>query len=225
MQVSPEASRPAGAFDPVSRGVRRVLLILVLLLTLFNAGCVSTYFVRVAPETPVELMEDEALVVIQIDTDLPIRSITLSNLYLKTPIEVGQHFFLARMRPGSQTWLNVYIEGRGGFAGRYRLKKSALPSPNELKFSVDPGVINYAGKLIIRKAVATWFGRWVSIRIRNHAAMALRDLERSYGPLLDTYGIRSAGKSGDPFIEFYAAERERIRREALPEPENMDSAP
>lgn len=196
----------------------RIVFATTLLVALLNAGCFSTYFVPIEPATPVELEPREALLVMQIDSDLPIRELSFSNLDIRTPIEAGEHFWIARVRPGAQSWKSVYIDGNSGYKGRYRIVRSKFHRRGELDFTIEPGAINYAGKLIIRKSSVGYRRAWITLRIRNHAAMALRSLEKSHGDLLDMYPLRSAGTSGDGFIEFYAAERKRfgLARKTIP---------
>jgi hypothetical protein len=177
------------------------------------AGCTSSYFVRIEPATAFQLADNEALLVIQIDTDLPIDRLELSGLTIRESIEAGRHFWVVKVRPGPQTWRMIHIAGNTRHAGSYRIRSSKYARASELDFDLQAGVINYAGELIIRRAGSRGLQTWISVRIRNHAAMALRDLEQKYGDLLDHYSIRMAGSSGDAFVEFYASERARIGRQ------------
>ena len=186
---------------------------LICLIAVSLAGCISTHFVRIEPATSFMLDDDEALLVVQIDTDLPVDGLDLSGLVIREPIEAGRHFWVAKVRPGRQTWRTVRIAGDTRHAGRYRISRSKYPRKSELDFDLQPGVINYVGELVIRNAGSRGLQTWISIRIRNHAAMALRDLEHKYGDLLDNYSIRMARSQGDAFVEFYASERARIGRQ------------
>ena len=186
---------------------------LICLIAVSLGGCTSTYFVRIEPEAPFQLAENEALMVIQIDTDLPIGRLVLSGLMIRESIEVGRHFWVAKVRPGRQSWRKVYIAGKTRHAGRYNITRSKYARVSELDFSLEPGVINYAGELIIRNAGSRGLQTWISVRIRNHVAMALRDLEQKYGNLLDHYSIRMAGSSGDAFVDHYMSERSRIEQQ------------
>ena len=184
------------------------------LVILFATGCASTHFIQVEPNTPIELERDEGLLVLQIDTEVPIRRLVFTGLWISEPIPAGNHFWVARVPPGRKSWVAVHTNPNSWTSGRYTIRRSSYPRKGELDFSIEPGKINYVGALIVGDASFDGRTSWLSIRIRNHAAMALRALERDYADLLDRYPLRTAGTSGDRFLEFYAAERERLRSEA-----------
>ncbi len=197
----------------------RCWAVLVILVGLQLTGCSTIHFHRIDSETPIELAIQEGLLVMQIDTDLPIDRLALNGLTIIEPIKVGKHFWIARVYAREYSWKSVHISKHVSYAGRYSIARGKFPREGELDFEIKPGVLNYVGELIVRKhsiGYTRGFRRasWISIRIRNHAAMALRELERNYAELLDVYPLRTAGTSGDAFLEFYASERDRLTSES-----------
>jgi len=193
---------------------RRVLHLTPLLLGVLLAGCTTIRFQPVDPTLPIALTENEGLLIVHIDTDREILRLGLSAARIDERIAKGRHIWITRAKAGSYSWQSVTLADKRASGERFRLDRKAYPRPKELDFVVEPGVINYAGELIIRFVSQRGLRQWISVRHRNHAAMALRELPKSFAGILDAYPLRSAGTGDDAFLEFWSSERERIRREA-----------
>lgn len=191
---------------------RRPLLLLGLLLALIGllpVGCSSTHFVRVNPGESIDLAQDEALIALHVDSDLPLDRLVLTGLVLRDPIPAGQHFWIARVYAGNYTWKVAHVAS-GPFKGRYRIKRSVYERPGELDLEIVAGRLNYAGELIVRRGTWGWTQSSISFRLRNHAGQAVRRIERDYPELLDRFSLHTSGTSGDRFLEFYLEERARV---------------
>ena len=192
---------------------RRIAAITLVIWCATVTGC-STLVVRVDPSQPVALADDEGLLVLQIDTDLEIEKIALRGLVIDEPIVPGRHLWVARVQAGSYSWRSIRIGGDGRYPGNYRIRRRNYSRSEEIEFEIEPGVLNYVGDAIIRKGEVTFRGSWISVRVRNHAAMALRQIERDYPDLLGRIAIRTAETGNDSFFEYYATERARLELEA-----------
>jgi hypothetical protein len=212
--ASPQ-SQGCRVVDPVEHSaVRRRFHLAVLVLSICLASCATARFEPIDPAIPIALTEDEGLLIIHIDTDHELRQLGLSAATVEGPIAKGRHLWVTRAEAGSYSWQSVTLNYSRASGERFRLDRNSYPHPSELDFRVEPGVINYAGELIIRFVRRRGRRKWLSVRHRNHAAMALRELPETFSQILDAYPLRSSGTSDDEFLEFLSSERERVRREA-----------
>jgi len=191
----------------------RVMMASLLLVSFVASGCMTIGLDPIDPALPIDLDEGEGLLVIQLDSDLPIKKMYMDMAVMIRPLAKGKHIWITKIPQGWYSWRSVEIDGKGGPAGRYELKRSSYSRPDELDFLVKAGAINFAGELIIRSAGRQGRRYWLSFRNRNHGAMALRELLRTHAEVLDVYPLRTAGTGDDSFIEFYVRERDAIRRE------------
>lgn len=69
---------------------------------------------------------------------------------------------------------------------------------SELTFTVKPGTVSYAGDLYIRYEDGGY-----DVRMLDHSAMLLGDLNEQQQELISKYGIAYTGKGSDRFYSYY----------------------
>ena len=188
------------------------------------AACASPRPIPVVlPDLPLSLAEDEGLLIVQIDTNSSVARISAGASVISENLPKGRHIWIASLPAGRYAWSEVRIEF-AGLRNSYRPGQFKRLNEHEFEFDVVAGQINYPGELVIRtdpdsfqfdvyRGHAGYF--WdISIRNRNHSAMAIRSLLKSHARLLDDYAVRYAGSSGDGFLAFYAKEKARVRGSA-----------
>lgn len=216
-------------FTPSSTSIR---LAATVALVACMAGCVSSGLVPVDPDAPIALAEDEGLLFLRVDTGPPLIHISTGDLDLYHRFDSGRTTLLLRAKAGRHSWKSVRIPSKNAFGGRYRVRRDAYNRDEELDFEIVPGRLNYAGDIVVRagrfwteyrrsRFVTT---RSISVRVRNRAGGAIRQLEAERPALLERYGLHLAADSPDVFIEFYLAERERLRSGAASAGESGEPA-
>jgi hypothetical protein len=159
------------------------------------------------------LGEKEGLVVIQVDTDVALESARLGKYEIFRNLPKGRHLWLVRLPAGEYSWSRIALGAESGRdfdlnlnrVDRRMAQVEDWVWDDEFTFDVVPGVLNYPGELIVR-----YDGVWMSVRNRNHAALAVYGLEESYPQVLATHGLRNAGPGEDGFLEFYTRQRARL---------------
>ena len=196
----------------------------LVVVSLALAGCGSTRPIPVVfPGLPLSLAEDQGLLIVQIDTNSSIQRISAGASVVSENLPKGRHIWIASLPSGRYAWSEVRIEFQG-IRQIYRPGQFKRLNEHEFEFDVVAGQINYPGELMIRTDPGSYHfdvyrGRagyfWdISIRNRNHSAMAIRSLMKSHAMLLDEYPVRYAGSSGDGFLDFYGKEKARVRTSA-----------
>jgi hypothetical protein len=173
-------------------------------------GCAVPPIVPIDASHPAELAPNEGLLILHIDTEIPLTRLILSRRIIARSLAKGRHVWIARALEGSYSWEAIEIENEYG-----RRLKYTLDPDEELTFEVEAGKINYPGELSIRSG--SQFARGneeLIVRNRNHSAMAVRELEGSYDSILRSLPLHYAGSSGDGFLEYYTQNR-RQRTENL----------
>ena len=172
-------------------------------------GCAGVDLSIVSPGRAIELDPDEGLLIIQITTDVPLKEIALDRGSVATDLPSGNHVWVVRAPAGRYSWSVVDMGEILGGKGRLKLDADDWPNEEEFDFEVHPGAMNYPGDLILKTdQMRRSSGRGISVRNRNHSAMAVRRLRKRYADLLDAYPIRHAGTSGDEFLDFFTRERD-----------------
>jgi dienelactone hydrolase len=193
--------------------------ILLAAILLGSSACAMAPLQPVVPGVPVELGEDEGLVVVQIDTEIPLEQLSLDRAVVSGAISSGRHIWLVRLATGRYRWKRVAFGSRAGVAQVYPFE----PGDVDLRFDVEAGKINYPGELVIRAHPVLRSARGgIYIRNRNHSALAVRELRRIAPDLLSAYPLRHAGPRGDGFLDYYSRERDRSGKSARADevPEN-----
>ena len=150
------------------------------------------------PGQGVELSSEQGLLIVDIDTQLPIRLLRMNSGSTLRDIEQGHHVWMVRLRAGDYHWSELQID-RSGMTGfpRYTILRD-----EEYDFSVQAGKINYPGQLSIRRAWGLW-GRELQIRNHNRLGMALRALRETHEERLGEYPLTRSGLREDLFLAYY----------------------
>jgi hypothetical protein len=199
------------------RRIRASSIVLVALLASLAApltGCVGPSLWRLDLDRPIDLDEDEGLLIMHVDTDARILQLILSRARIVEEIEIGKHLWITKLPAGRYSWIGVHTQGWRRRKNRYELQRDSYLRPAELDFEIRAGSINYAGELIIRETRRRNGHLWINFRNRNHAALVTRELLRSHPELLDAFPLHSATVSGDAFLDFYQAEKVRLYESA-----------
>ena len=149
----------------------------------------------------------------------PLRHIVSRPIARDLP--VGRHLWIIRAKAGQYRWGGIRLLAQDHGSATIRPERKLESGRDEFAFDVEAGKINYPGHLLVRlRAPALGMRSGLSIRNRNHAAMAIRLLSKSHPDLIASRPIRNAGTSGDRFLDFYSRERDRL----LAEPSARDAS-
>jgi hypothetical protein len=173
------------------------------------SACAGAPLPPVAPGAPLELSADEGLLVVQIDTEVPLARVWLDRAVASGAVPSGRHVWLVRLPSGRYRFSRVAFGSRAGDAQTYRFE----PGDPDVRFDLEAGKINYPGELVIRAHAVARSARGGS-RSGTHSALAVRELRKVAAELLAAFPLRHAGPSRDGFLEHYSRERERVRRAA-----------
>jgi len=170
--------------------LRTVVLLGLLLLAL----PLSARDFKVNPGDVPELRPGEGLVLVAVDSDLAVTSLTVSS---EDKAFTGGK--LQDIAPGHTAGLYVMP------AGKYRWDRLnlawvrwSLRDEPEFAFEVKPGQISYAGDLVFRNSD--------SFHVANRGLRALDWLESQHPKLLDQHGFQYVGHYPDAFPDFYRKE-------------------
>jgi hypothetical protein len=178
-------------------------------------ACAGPVARPVVPGTPVELAHGEGLLIVHVDTQVPIEALALDRATVSERLPRGRHLWLIPLERGRYRWDRISFGSDSGAAHIHRIDRS----DEDFAFDVEPGVINYPGELVLRADVSTRsVSGSVRVRNRNHSAMAVRRLRDLDPDVLRTFPLRHAGASGDTFLEVYSRERKETSEPAAPGP-------
>lgn len=141
-----------------------------------------------------KLDADEGLLLIAVDSDVSLRSVRISrqgvNLDMRSMrgVEPGRSSQLYVLPAGRYRWTSV------GYIGEFKLSKDP-----EFGFEVKPGVLNYPGDLLFRRA--SWFS--AVVHIGNRGLLALDWLEKEHPALSRSQRFEYTGHYPDPFPAMY----------------------
>lgn len=181
-------------------------------------GCASGPPTAVPPGPGQTLAKDEGFVVVHVDTELKLERLEANGRPIALDLHPGRHLWLVRMKAGRQRWTAVKFEVQPENDSPIRPRSKGVLNEQEFEFDVEAGAVNYPGEIIVRMRIPEWGANMgVSVRNRNHSAIAIRELMKSHPALLADHPLRYAGKSGDEFLQFYTKERERLRTDGASE--------
>ena len=190
---------------------RLIALALVALLTVSHAK--AGMYPVAAGENPV-LKANEALLVVAIDTGMPLEAAFMteegarSSRVLKH-IEVGHTFQLLRVPVGRYGWHSLRIGdwAHSSYWATYRLSDN-----KDGFFDVRPDVVNYGGELVVRPRDA----RRSTIYLANRGLSAINWLQAQHPQLASQREFVYSGHYNDPFPAFYQKELNRLGKRDTP---------
>ena len=201
------------------RAKTRSILLAALVLSAATVGCGSKQLAVQPPGQAAELGPDEGLLVVHVDTEVPLSHLTLSRYELGQNLPAGRHLWLVRIPAGRYRWTEVGLAGQTldridlQEYGRRLARIDDFVWDDEFAIEVEAGVVNYPGELLIGsdwRFRSSGSGYWV--RNRNHAAAALRRMTERYGGIVESRQIRYAGSGRDEFLDHYTRTRDAIAR-------------
>ncbi|MEZ4278709.1 MAG: hypothetical protein R3F21_03700 [Myxococcota bacterium] len=194
---------------------RPIVLLGLLVLLALSSACAGGPPLAVKPGPYEPLAKDEGFLVVQVDTDLALERIDAGSRSIVRNLQPGRHLWLVRMKAGKMRWTAVEIVALASKDKSVELESKGVLNEREFEFDVVAGALNYPGEIVVRMYTPEWgAGAGVSIRNRNHSAMAIRRLSKSHPELVAAHPIRYAGSSGDEFLQFYTQKRSRVRGDA-----------
>ena len=158
----------------------------------------------------------EGLLVLHVHTERALRSISISKVVV--PLDVkggGTRLSLIAVPAGWHRWTGVGLPANANDVDEPRTVQLWFPAAPELRFTVEPGAINYAGMLEVYD-----HGWYVSIRPVDRAAFSLEELRSRLATAIAPYPIRYSGSARHVFLERYFAAQAAHR--AAPEPARGD---
>lgn len=180
-------------------------------------GCGATRGIDVVSRGPgFQPSPDRGLMIVQIDSDIPLKRVMIDDYALCEGVAKGKHFWVVEMPAGKHSWRGLETGANAGVAAWYQFKgrwsgpHNFIKPDEEYDFEIVAGQINYPGSLIVRSDVMRRSSvADLNVRVRNHSAMATRKLRQEYPELFGAYRIRYAGVRGDTFLEHWEEVRQR----------------
>lgn len=190
---------------------RHTFLIGWVLVAASALGCSTPRFIPIDPSQPIDLGPDEGLLILHVDSALPIPELSLAGLESGRPIEAGSTFEVFRVPAGLYRWSDFVLSDPDRWGSAYLIDPLHFSEAENLYLDIRPGALNYPGELVVEIFEPTPHRRAVSVRVLNHVGGAIRRLESEYPGLLDEVPLAHAleRSSADPFLEFYLSERAR----------------
>ncbi len=140
------------------------------------------------------LEDDEGILVVEIETDVPVASLRLRGVPVVEGLQSGEHLVLVAIGAGDYAWSDLRVPSTLGQEVRLRLRH------DDLAFRVRAGRINYAGCLVLRGRTAPHF---VSLRFRveNRSAQVAALLGERHPELVRRHPPLFSGPYRDDFLE------------------------
>ena len=199
-------SSPASVRVPIGRTA-----VVLFLTAAFVVACASGPPVAITPGAFEPLADHEGFLVVQVDTDVAVEVLRMDDFVVARELQPGQHLWLVRMKEGRHRWTAVRLLPQRPGDDPIRLEAEGVLNEQEFDFDLKAGAVNYPGEIVIRlEAPEYGIGSGVTVRNRNHSAIAVRKLLKSHPALLAAHPIRYAGSSGDEFLQVYTRERDRL---------------
>lgn len=190
--------RASDEYGDEERDVTRLLILLLATwIPLLLLSCATGRIRPLDPSVALTLEPGEGLLILQVDTDVPIAGIELSGDTVASGVLAGHHVWLVRAAAGPYRWTALRFTSPAG-----RRRAHRFESNDEFRFEVQPGSVNYGGALVVRSASG-----YVEARSRNHVAMAIRMLRDRDAELVARLPLRYVGLSEDGFLDYYNRER------------------
>ena len=124
------------------------------------------------------LAPDEGILVVDLDTQVPIKALKIGLLTAFSDLPVGEHLLFLAISKGEHRWTDVLVQ-----TSRGEIRYTA-PLSDAYKFRVESGRINYSGTISLR---AETEGGSLSFSIRSRSAEVLRILRLRYPALVERF--------------------------------------
>jgi hypothetical protein len=209
------SSKPSFESHAPIRVSAGLLVSFVIALGILAVGCAGAPPTPVAPGASEPLADDEGFLVIHIDTAVTVEKVRAGPIEVARDLPAGEYVWIIRAKADHYRWDGIRLAAQLQGSSTIRPEPGGVLNEKEFDFSLEAGQVNYPGHLLIELvSPSAGIGSGVSIRNRNHSAMAIRKLAKTHSKLLAAHPIRYAGSSGDGFLEFYTQERDRLGAKA-----------
>jgi hypothetical protein len=167
-----------------------------LTLIAFAVGCET-----VRPIGPGDtLRANEGLLVLHVRTEAPLRSISIGGEPVPFEVGRGTHLRLIAVSAGGfYRWSGLGVPENLDDPRGSRTVQFLIRDDTEVRFSVEPGRINYAGMLEVHVAYG------ISYRLVDRAAYAIEELRAQFPTWLAQYPMVYTGPARDVFLDRYNA--------------------
>jgi hypothetical protein len=144
------------------------------------------------------LSPNEGILVVRVDTDVPIAKLQISDMTALSGLAIGEHFRLLAMRAGEYRWSGLVVPAGAGEVP-FRLR------PDDFwEFRVEAGRVSYPGEFTIRGETRSASVSLYPLQLRNRSALALTELLERYPGLLERYPPTYTGHEVDNYLDYYA---------------------
>jgi hypothetical protein len=165
-------------------------------------GCASLRPTSVRPFGPGDSLEsNEGLLVLQVRTELRLRSISISGASLPYEVGRGTHLSLIAVSAGWHRWSGLGVLANPDYPRDSETIQLTFPSASDLQFRVEPGRLNYPGMLELYDHGS----RLVSMRSVDRTALALEELTEQFPRFVAQYPIVYSGPGRNVFLDRYLA--------------------
>jgi hypothetical protein len=172
------------------------------------AGCVSSRPIATG-EIPT-LAADEGILVLDVESDVPIERLALNGVVVAEFLEPGRRLALLAVGAGSYRWTSIQIPGTFGSL-RFRMRRE-----DEWTFRVEPGKINYTGRLEVEQRRSGLGSVQLVGRNVNRSAMAWVELGKRFPLVVGRYPVVYSGPAQDAFLARLATLQASRRAAAAP---------
>lgn len=180
-------------------GVARMVFAFVMLLLAFDASALR----RIDPGKTPALKPDEGLLVVSVDTSVPINNVrfervgSLLSAGVLNYLGVGRSVQLYAVPQGEYHWVRVTLAHN--YAWRSYIPLGDDPG---FRFTVKPGQVTYAGDLVLRPRGRRWL-----VHVSNRSLPIIDWVSAQHPALYAQYPLVYAGVYPDPFPAFYREAR------------------
>jgi hypothetical protein len=185
----------------------RPRLVAVLALALAS-GCVSSR--PIAPGEIPTLAADEGILVLDVESAVPVERLALNGVVVAEFLEPGRRLALLVVGAGSYRWTSIQIPGAFGSL-RFRMRRE-----DEWTFRVEPGRINYIGRLEVEERRSGLGPVQLLGRNVNRSAMAWVELKKRFPLVVERYPVVYSGPAKDEFLAQLATLQASRRAAAAP---------
>ncbi len=165
-------------------------------LSLLVPGCLTSPAIE--DGATAELTERQGILVVHIQTAVPIEKLMMDGKILVADLPAGEHLILRAVGSGRHRWSGIVIP-----AGEGDVPFRMDPAHDAWKFRVEAGRTTYPGQLHVGGRKRAKSGD-LTVRIVNRSALALRELRAAHPELLERHPPAYGGMERDDFLSYFA---------------------
>lgn len=201
----------------------RSIEISLLLMLLVAMGCAPNLVGELRPsEYAFDLSEDEGILVVETDSNTPIHQLVFEHdgrsgrdVHLRQ-IEKGRRINFLVLSAGRYRWSRIELLGSTFRGVHYPYVWELDDESDHWRFSVEPGVINYPGVIVVDSERVGWLSAYTENRSGRFVEYLWQDADF----LLDDFRLVYSGRVRDDFLEFYSSRLAQQREDRHRDPGN-----